>query len=88
MRYCKLKFFFCLLKIFSQFVEKIEKLELSLSKQHNKMLKIRSETLKIIKNVNMINAENHKKCQNFLNPGNPEDFRNPGKLKIWEEEKP
>ena len=68
-------------KFFSQFVEKIEKLELSLSKQHNKMLKIRSE-----------NAENHKKCQNdqarenfpekfprnLPNPGNPEIFRVPG----------
>ena len=41
-------------KFFSRFVEKIEKLELSLSKQHNKMLKIRSEMLKIIKNVKMI----------------------------------
>ena len=41
-------------KFFSQFVEKIEKLELSLSKQHNKMLEIRSEMLKIIKNVKMI----------------------------------
>ena len=41
-------------KFFSQFVEKIEKLELSLSKQHNKMLKIKSEMLKIIKNVKMI----------------------------------
>ena len=41
-------------KSFSQFVEKIEKLELSLSKQHNKMLKTRSEMLKIIKNVKMI----------------------------------
>ena len=35
-------------------MEKIEKLELSLSKQHNKMLKIKSEMLKIIKNVKMI----------------------------------
>ena len=33
-------------KIFPQFVEKIEKLKLNLSKQRNKMLKIRSETLK------------------------------------------
>ena len=41
-------------KFFSQFVEKIEKLELSLSKQHNKILKIRSEMLKIIKNTKMI----------------------------------
>ena len=33
-------------KIFPQFVEKIEKLKLYLSKQRNKMLKIRSEMLK------------------------------------------
>ena len=33
-------------KFFPQFVEKIEKLKLSLSKQHNKMLKMRSEMLK------------------------------------------
>ena len=33
-------------KFFLQFVEKIEKLKLSLSKQHNSMLKIRSEMLK------------------------------------------
>ena len=31
---------------FPRFVEKIEKLKLGLSKQHNKMLKIRSEMLK------------------------------------------
>ena len=40
--------------IFFQFVEKLEKLELSLSKQHSKILKTRSEILKIIKNVKMI----------------------------------
>ena len=51
MRYCKLKNFFAYRKIFydkmlvrskffSQFVEKIVKFKLSLSKQHNKMLKI------------------------------------------------
>ena len=55
-------------KFFFQFVEKIEKLELNLSKQHNKMLKIRSEMVKIIKNVKMI------KLANFPNPGNPENF--------------
>ena len=33
-------------KIFPQFVEKIEKLKLNLSKQRNKMLKIRSEMMK------------------------------------------
>ena len=41
-------------KFVTQFVKKIEKLELSLSKQHNKMPKIRSERLTIIKNVEMI----------------------------------
>ena len=41
-------------KIFPQFVEKIEKLEQSLSKQHNEMLKIRSEMLKIRKNGKII----------------------------------
>ena len=44
-------------KFFSRFVEEIEKLELSLSKQHNKMLKIVFEMLKIIKNVKMIKLE-------------------------------
>ena len=54
-------------KFFPQFVKKIEKLKLSLSKHHNKMLKMRSEMLK-----------NRKKGQtaklgkfyqkNFLNP--------------------
>ena len=38
-------------KFFLQFVEKMEKLRLSLSKQHDKMLKIKSEMLKIRKNV-------------------------------------
>ena len=36
-------------KLFSQFVETIEELKPSLSKQHNKMLKIKSEMLKIRK---------------------------------------
>ena len=43
---------FCL-----QFVEKMEKLKLSLSKQHSKMLKIKSEMLKIRKNVKIIKLE-------------------------------
>ena len=65
-------------KFFLQIVEKMEKLELNLSKQHNKMLKIKSG-----------NAENQKKCENnqarkhlrrifpgnFPNPRNPEDSR-------------
>ena len=37
-------------KIFSRFVKEIERLKPSLSKQHNKMLKIRPEMLKIKKN--------------------------------------
>ena len=36
-------------KFFLQFVEKVERLKLSLSKQHNKMLKIKSEMMKIKK---------------------------------------
>ena len=35
----------------------MEKLKLSLSKQHNKMLKIKSEMLKIRKNVKIIKVE-------------------------------
>ena len=38
-------------KFFPELVEKIEKLKLNLSKQHNKMLKMKSEMLK-----------NHKKA--------------------------
>ena len=60
---------------FSQFVEKIEKLELSLSKQRNKMLKIRSEMLKMIKNVKMIKLG--KKFSGIY--PNPEDFEDPEK---------
>ena len=37
----------CEIKIFSQFITKIEKLMLGLSKHHNKMLKMRPEMLKI-----------------------------------------
>ena len=44
-------------KFFLLFVEKIEKLKPSLSKQHNKMLKIKSEMLKIRKNVKIIKLE-------------------------------
>ena len=56
-------------KFLPQFVEKIEKLKLSLSKQHNKMLKIRSERLKIIKTVKMI-----KLGKIFRIPGIPRVF--------------
>ena len=70
LRYCKLIFscllkiifqnsqnFSCEIKSFLQFVEKMKKLKLSLSKQHNKMLKIKSEMLKI-RNVKIIKLEN------------------------------
>ena len=57
-------------KFFPQFLEKIEKLKLSLSKQRNKMLKMRSEMLKTRKKA--------KFPGNLPNPGNPEDFRDPG----------
>ena len=41
-------------KVFPQFVEKIEKLTPNLSKQHNKMLKMRSQMLKIRKHGKII----------------------------------
>ena len=76
--------------------KKTEELKPSLSKQHNKMLKIRSEMLKIRKNGKIIKLEKNSR-ENF-----PEIFRNPeiprifvifgkffvsGKLKIREKEK-
>ena len=62
------------LKIFPQFVEKIEKLKLSLSKQRNKMLKMKSEMLKTRKKAKQSSSGNFP--GNFPNP---EDFRDPGK---------
>ena len=64
-------------KCFSQFVEKIKKLKLSLSNQPNKMPKIRSETLITRKNGETI--ELGKKSPgnfpgNFSNSENREDF--------------
>ena len=56
----------------------MEKLKLSLSKQHNKTLKIKFEMLKMKKNVKIIKLENfHAKLsgilekffENFLFPG-------------------
>ena len=74
---------------FPQFVEKMEKLQLNLSKQHNKMLKIKSEMLKIRKNVKIIKFEKIS-CKNFA--GIPEKlFKNfpfSGLLKIREKGKP
>ena len=65
-------------KFFSQFVEKIEKLKPSLSKQHNKMLKIRSEMLKIRKNGKIIKLEKNSR-KNFQGI-----FRIPGIQRIFE----
>ena len=63
-------------KICPQFVEKIEELQPSLSKQLNKMLKIRSEMLKFRKNGKIIKLEKNSR-KVFPNPGNSEDFRIP-----------
>ena len=60
-------------KFFYQFVKKIEKLTLGLSKQHNKMLKMRAEMLKNSKNVKIIKLRKNSR-ENFPNP---EDFRDP-----------
>ena len=65
-------------KFILQFVEKMEKLKLSLSKQHNKMLKIISEMLKI-----------RKKCQNNQAQKNfprklSKIFRVPGNAKVFD----
>ena len=76
-------------KPFLQFVEKMEKLKRGLSKQHHKMLKIKSEMLKIRKNVKIIKLEKifriyfpriSEKCF--------ENFPFPGLLKIREKGKP
>ena len=79
-------------KNFPQFVENVEELKPSLSKQHNKMLKIRSQMLKIRNNGEIIKLEKNSR-KIFPYTGNPEDFRNlenfpfPGKLKIREKGK-
>ena len=62
---------------FLQFVEKMEKLKLSLSTEHNKMLKIKTEMLKISKYVEArplgeISCENFS--GNFINPEIVENF--------------
>ena len=67
-------------KFFPQFVEKIAKLKLSLSKQHNKMLKMRFEMLKTRKKA--------KRSRSGKFPGNLfENFPFSGKLKIREKGK-
>ena len=60
----------------------MEKLKLRLSKQHNKMLKIKSEMLQIKKNVKMIKLENFsaETFGNFSSTGNPEDFQDYGSV--------
>ena len=77
-------------KLFLQFVKKIEKLKLSLSRQHNKMLKTRFQTLKIRKNDTIIKLEKNSR-KNFSNPGIPanflENFPFTGNLKIREKGK-
>ena len=80
-------------KYFPQFVEKIEKLKLSLFKQRNKMLKMRSEMLKTGKSKTI---EFGKKSRGFSGyreftriPGKFfENFSFPGKLKNRERGNP
>ena len=73
----------CEIKIFLQLVE-MEKLQLSLLKQHNKILKIKSEMLEIRKNVKIIKLEkiSHEFFREFSESresrrfsGIPETFR-------------
>ena len=81
-------------KLFLQFVEKIEKLKLSLSKQLSKMLKMRSEMLKTRKKGKAIKlGKNSGKFSLGFSgsrkfPGIPgkyfENFSFPGKLKTRE----
>ena len=74
-------------KFFPQIVEKIEKLKLNLSKQHNKMLKMRSEMLKTRKKGKTIKRRPGN-TENFWDPGIPgnffENFPFSGNLKIRE----
>ena len=69
------------------FFEKIEKFKPSLSKQHNKMLKIRSEMLKIKKMAKQSSSRkiSGKFSGNFSNPGISQDFRDPEKLPRFRE---
>ena len=62
-------------KFFRQFVEKFEKFKFSLSKQHNKTLKMRSEILKIRKKAKQ--SSSGKFSGNFPKLGNPKDCRDP-----------
>ena len=62
----------CEIKIFSSIVENIEKLKLSLSKQHHKMLKMKSEMLKTRKKAKQSSSRNFP--GNCPNSGNPENL--------------
>ena len=53
-------------KFFSEFVEKIEKFKVSLSKQHNKMLKMRSEMLKTRKKAKSSSSGKFPESRGFL----------------------
>ena len=72
-------------KIFLQFVEKMEKLKLSFRKQHNKILNIKSEMLKIRKNVKIIKLEKifRKLFGNFPSPEDHRDSVNFPKKEIF-----
>ena len=66
-------------KFFLQFVKNLEKLKPSLSKQPNKMLKMKSEMLKIGKNVKIIKLEKiYRKSRRFLGFREFENFQFPG----------
>ena len=64
-------------KFFPQFVEKIEKLKICLSKQHNKMLKMRSEMLNTRKKGKTIKVENVRDIEipgNFFENSSTKEF--------------
>ena len=63
-------------KFFSQFVEKIVKLKLTLSKEHNKMLKMRFEMMKTRKKAKQLSSENFSRKFPKYFP-NLEDFQDP-----------
>ena len=76
-------------KFFPQFVAKIERLNLSLSKQHNNMLKIRFEMLKI-KRIWQIKPAREKISGKFLDCRESRGFSRSRleKLKIRDKGKP
>ena len=60
----------CEIKIFPSICRKIEKFKISLSKQHNKMHKMRSEMLKTRKKQDNQARENFRDPEKFRNPKN------------------